>query len=210
MSERARPRWGRVPGCREIQGRYAEAERCYRELIQLYTDIGNSPASARRRCTSAACCRPSGRGDEAEAILRESVRTLKRIGDRGHLCEAQRFLSQTLVARGKVDEAERLALQAIETVGPEDQLSIWTTRMALGVVRAAQGRDAEAEQLLTDSVEAFAESGLRYAELQALDQLAAFLSRARPEGRGAGAGRARARRSRPRLTRSAQQHRLIA
>ena len=118
----------------------------------------------------------SGRDDEAEGILREAVRTLKLVGDRGHLCEAQRFLAQTLVARGKVDEAERLALQAIETVGPEDQLSVWTTRMALGVVRAAQGRDAEAERLLREAVDAFAQSGLRYAELQALDHLAAFLS----------------------------------
>jgi len=117
----------------------------------------------------------SGRIDESETILRESVRTLKHVGDRGHLCEAQRFLSQILVSRGKVDEAERLALQAMETVGPEDQLSVWTTRMALGVVRAAQGRDAEAEQLLAESVEAFADNGMRYAELQALEQLTRFL-----------------------------------
>ena len=137
----------------EIQGRYSEAERCYRELIQLYTDIGHSPGVGSAQMYLGRLLQASGRGDEAEAILRESVRALKRVGDRGHLCEAQRFLSQTLVARGKVDEAERLALQAIETVGPEDQLSIWTTRMALGVVRAAQGRDAEAEQLLRDSVE---------------------------------------------------------
>ena len=117
----------------------------------------------------------SGRDEKAEAMLREAVRTLKRVGDRGHLCEAQRFLAQTLVARGKVDEAERIALQAIETVGPEDQLSIWTTRMALGLVRAAQGRDDEAEQLLRESVEGFVENGLRFAELQALDELVAFL-----------------------------------
>jgi class 3 adenylate cyclase/tetratricopeptide (TPR) repeat protein len=159
----------------EIQGRYNEAERSYRELIQLYTDIGNSQGVGSAQMYLGRLLQSSGRGDESEAILRESVRALKRVGDRGHLCEAQRFLSQTLVARGKVDEAERLALQAIESVGPEDQLSNWTTRMALGVVRAAQGRDAEAEQLLRDSVEAFALTGLRYAELQALDHLAAFL-----------------------------------
>jgi len=132
----------------------------------------------------------SGRVDEAESTLREAVHTLKRIGDRGHLCEAQRYLAQTLVTRGKVDEAERVALEAIETVGPEDQLSIWTTRMALGIVRAAQGRDDEAEELLRDSVDAFVESGLRFAELQALDELAAFL---RTRGR---AGEAEAREER--------------
>ena len=159
----------------EIQGQWDDAERCYRELIELYSDIGNVTGVGSAQMYLGRLLGTSGRGDEAEAILRESVRTLKHVGDRGHLCEAQRFLAQILVERGKVDEAERLALQAIETVGPEDQLSVWTTRMALGVVRAAQGRDSEAEQLLKDSVNAFAESGMHYAELQALEQLTAFL-----------------------------------
>src|SRR5262245_19557700 len=129
----------------EIQGRWDDAERNYGELIELYTDIGNVMGVGSAQMYYGRLLGASGRENEAEAILRESVRTLKRVGDRGHLCEAQRFLAQILVERGKVEEAERLALQAIETVGPEDQLSVWTTRMALGVVRAAQGRDAEAE-----------------------------------------------------------------
>ena len=159
----------------EIQGRYEEAERCYRELLQLYTDIGNVAGTGATQMYLGRLLQGSGREEMAETILREAVRTLRRVGDRGHLCEAQRFLAQTLVSRGKVDEAERVALQAIETVGPEDQLSIWTTRMALGVVRAAQGRDDEAEQLLRESVEGFVENRLRFAELQALDELVAFL-----------------------------------
>jgi tetratricopeptide (TPR) repeat protein len=159
----------------ELQGRGDESERCYRELLQLYTDIGNLPGTGSAQIYLGRLLQTSGRGAEAEATLREAVRVLKRVGDRGHLCEAQRYLAQTLVARGKLEEAERLALQAIETVGPEDKLSVWTTQMALGVVRAGQGRDREAEELLRKSVEAFAESGLRYAELQALDELTAFL-----------------------------------
>ena len=159
----------------EIQGRYEEAERCYNELLQLYTDIGNVAGTGATQIYLGRLLAGSGREDKAEAMLREAIRTLKRVGDRGHLCEAQRFLAQTLVSRGKIDEAERLALQAIDTVGPQDQLSVWTTQMALGAVRAAQGRDAEAEKLLRDSADAFAESGLRFAELQALDELAAFL-----------------------------------
>jgi class 3 adenylate cyclase/tetratricopeptide (TPR) repeat protein len=159
----------------EIQGRYEEAERSYNELLELYTDIGNVAGTGATQIYLGRLLQRSGRGEKAEGMLREAVRTLKRVGDRGHLCEAQRFLAQTLVALGKVDEAERIALQAIETVGLEDQLSIWTTRMALGVVRAAQGRDEEAEQLLRESVEGFVENGLRFAELQALDELVAFL-----------------------------------
>ncbi len=159
----------------EIQGRSESAERCYNELLQLYTDIGNVAGTGSTRMYLGRLLQGSGRAESAEAMLREAVRTLRRVGDRGHLCEAQRFLAQTLVARGKNDEAERVALQAIETVGPEDQLSIWTTRMALGIVRAAQGRDEEGEQLLRESVEGFVENGLRFAELQALAELVAFL-----------------------------------
>jgi hypothetical protein len=66
-------------------------------------------------------------------------------------------------------------LQALKTVGPEDRLSVWTTQMALGVVRAAQGRDDEAEQLLGEAVDAFVESCHRFAELQALEELSHFL-----------------------------------
>jgi class 3 adenylate cyclase/tetratricopeptide (TPR) repeat protein len=159
----------------EIKGRYEEAERSYAELFQLYSDIGNVAGTGATQIYLGRLLQRSGRDEKAEAMLREAVRTLKRVGDRGHLCEAQRFLAQTLVARGKIDEAERIALQAIETVGPEDQLSIWTTRQALGLVRAAQGRDDEAEQLLRESVEGFVDNGLRFAELQALDELVAFL-----------------------------------
>jgi class 3 adenylate cyclase/tetratricopeptide (TPR) repeat protein len=159
----------------EIQGRYESAERCYNELLQLYTDIGNVAGTGATQIYLGRLLQASGREEKAETLLREAVRTLRRVGDRGHLCEAQRFLAQTLVARGKVDEAERVALHAIETVGPEDQLSIWTTQMALGLVRAAQGRDEEAERLLRDAVDAFVENGLRFAELQALEELVAFL-----------------------------------
>ena len=152
-----------------------QPERCYGELLQLYTDIGNTAGVGATQIYLGRLYQVSGRDEKAETMLREAVRLLKRVGDLGHLCEAQRYLAQTLVVRGKVDEAERVALQALETVGPEDQLSIWTTRMALGIVRAAQGRDDEAEQLLQESVAGFVENGLRFAELQALGELVAFL-----------------------------------
>jgi tetratricopeptide (TPR) repeat protein len=37
-------------------------------------------------------------------------------------------------------------------VGPEDRVSLSTTKFSLGLVRAAQGRDAEAEQLMQEAV----------------------------------------------------------
>ena len=94
------------------------------------------------------------RGDlaAAERRFRDAIRILKPLEDRGTLCESQRGLAQVLVSLKKIDEAERYALEARETVGPHDTISRATTRMALGLVRAAQGRDEEAEALLREAV----------------------------------------------------------
>jgi tetratricopeptide (TPR) repeat protein len=114
-----------------------------------------------------------GADDGAERLLRESIRILKPLGDRGVLCEVQRRLAQLLVKRGALDEAERLALKARETVGPQDVTSLVTTTMALGVVRAAQGRDEEAEALLREAVDDA--RGFKLFAIEPLKTLAQFL-----------------------------------
>jgi ATP/maltotriose-dependent transcriptional regulator MalT len=116
-----------------------------------------------------------GHLDRAEKLLGDAVRTLKGIGDRGSLCEAQRALAMVHVDQGRIDEAERLALEARETVGPEDRASLSSTRLALGLVRAAQHRDEEAEKLLVEAVDGFCLYDLRAFEHWALRHLAEFL-----------------------------------
>jgi len=111
----------------------------------------------------------------AERHFREAIRVLKPLEDRAALCEVQRGLAQLLIARGQLAEAERLALAARETVGPHDRTSIATTTMALGLVRAAQGRDEEAERLLTGAVAVVAETDFRRTELEVLDSVLQFL-----------------------------------
>ncbi|HEY8316693.1 MAG TPA: hypothetical protein VIG35_07500, partial [Gaiellaceae bacterium] len=76
---------------------------------------------------------------------------------------------------GQIDEAERAALEARETVGPEDRVSTSSTRLALGVIRAAQRRDEEAEALMLEAVEGFHLYELRALEHWALRYLAEFL-----------------------------------
>jgi tetratricopeptide (TPR) repeat protein len=75
---------------------------------------------------------------------------------------------------GRVDEAERYALAARETVGPHDLTSLATTSMALGRVRAAQGRDEEAEELLREAVEISASTLHRSGQRETLTALARF------------------------------------
>ena len=111
----------------------------------------------------------------AEKLLRDAVRMLKGIGDRGSLVEAQRALSMVLTAQNRIEEAERLALEARETVGPDDRVSLSTTSLALGLVRAAQGRDIEAEALMRDAIDGFALYDIRALEHWALRYFAEFL-----------------------------------
>ena len=57
-----------------------------------------------------------------------------------------------LVAQGRVTEAERVAEHARKTVGAQDIWSRASTLHALGLVRAAQGRQAEAEELMREAL----------------------------------------------------------
>jgi ATP/maltotriose-dependent transcriptional regulator MalT len=82
--------------------------------------------------------------------------------------------------QGKVDEAERSALEAVEIVGSDDVYSRATTTVALGLVRAAQGRDEEAEALLREGVDHVSERGPVWSLAATVDALARFL---RAQGR---------------------------
>jgi len=96
--------------------------------------------------------------------------------------EAQRQLAQVLVREGKLEEAELVALEARETVGTKDHGSRASTRMALGMVRAAQGRDEEAEALLREALEILDGTELLLFSVEPLEMLVQFL---RERGRDA-------------------------
>ena len=60
-------------------------------------------------------------------------------------------------------------------MGQLDRYSQTTTALALGVVRAAQGRDEEAEQWLRTAVGELDESEVAFGLVEALEELAGFL-----------------------------------
>ena len=155
--------------------RPVEAEADYAEARELFAELGNLSRESIITMFLGRAAFAQGDVIRAEKLLREAERTIKGLGDRGSLCEAQRSLAMVLVERGLIDEAERYALLARETVGPEDRMSLSTTTLALASVRAAQGRDEEAEQLFVAAVEGFHRYDLRALEHWALRYLAEFL-----------------------------------
>ena len=158
-----------------LRGELDEAEQALDEARELFEEAGGETPKARTLMALAEVA--SRRGDlaRAEKLLRESIRMLKPLGARGTLCELQRHLAQVLVRLGKIEEAERVALESRETVGPQDHGSRATTRMALGLVRAAQGRDEEAEGLLREAVAVLDGTDFLLSALEPLEELVQFL-----------------------------------
>ncbi|MGH2999724.1 MAG: ATP-binding protein, partial [Gaiellaceae bacterium] len=83
----------------------AEAEADYATARELYGEIGNTRREAVMLMFVGRAAFAQGHDARAEAILRDAVRTLKGLGDRGSLCEAQRALAMVLAEEDKLDEA---------------------------------------------------------------------------------------------------------
>ena len=135
------------------RGNDAESEAAYTAAHDLYAEMGNTHSEAGMTLQIARRVVAQGDLPRAESLLLEAVRMLKGLNDRARLCEAQRSLAELYVQLGRLDEAERYALQARESVGPDDRVSISTTKLSLALVRAAQGRDAEAEELMQEALD---------------------------------------------------------
>jgi class 3 adenylate cyclase/tetratricopeptide (TPR) repeat protein len=167
------------------RGELEEAEAALEQSVELLGEADAAWSLGRSLNYAAWVARRRGKPQRAEKLFRESIRILKPIEDRATLCESQRGLAELLVELGRIDEAETFALAARETVGPEDATSIATTTAALGLVRAAQGRDEEAEQLFCEAVRKIEGTGFAKHQRELTETLVGFF---RDRGRRDDAG----------------------
>jgi tetratricopeptide (TPR) repeat protein len=158
-----------------IDNRLNEAEAALEEARELFAESGAALTLGRALNFLGVVHWRRGDLGHAESVLREAIRVLTPLQDRGTLVETQRMLSQVLLESGRLDEAERFAVAARTTVGSCDISSDSTTRLALGLVRAAQGEDEEAERLLRESEEILRPTGYRRHRIAPLEALAGFL-----------------------------------
>ncbi len=158
-----------------VRGELEEAEGWFTKALDLYREAASASEIAWTSRQLALVAWKTGNPAKAEKLLRESIRLLAPMQERGTMCESQRLLAQVLLAEGRIDEAEKYALASRETVSGEDLTSRATTRVALAQVRAAQGRDDEAEELFREAVEIIDGSEYCRVLLDVLPSYAEFL-----------------------------------
>jgi tetratricopeptide (TPR) repeat protein len=157
------------------KGDLDEAESVFEEVRTTAAEFGVHPAITSALLHLGWIARFKGDHKRAERLLREALRITAARGDRGLLPDYQAALAATLADLGKVDEAERLALEASRNASPEDTSCKIISTTALAAVRAVQGRDSEAEDLFYSALELTREGGFEVFEIDPLKRLTAFL-----------------------------------
>jgi class 3 adenylate cyclase/tetratricopeptide (TPR) repeat protein len=156
-----------------VKGELAAAETVFEEVRQTATELGVEPgvASALMRLGEVAWHRRDYR--RAEKLYREALKITATRGDRGVLPDLYASLAEALALQGKVDEAERLAIE-LEGMQRTDDVHFGVTlEMTRAAVRAAQGRDDEAEELYRSAL-AGVTQGYAILELEILERLVRF------------------------------------
>ena len=99
-------------------GSIETAERVLTKALDLYREVASVSEIAWTSRQLGLVAWETGNPAKAEKLLRESIRLLAPMQERGTLCESQRLLAQLLLAEGRIDEAEKYALAGRETVSP--------------------------------------------------------------------------------------------
>ncbi len=96
--------------------------------------------------------------EAAEREFRRGYETLGRLGETGFRSTTGALLAETLVARGRAQEAEEI-LGEVETMAQKDDLDPQArTRAVRGLLLARAGRHEEAERVAREAVSLYAES----------------------------------------------------
>jgi class 3 adenylate cyclase len=168
-----------------LKGELDAAETVLEEVRDTAEELGIEPTISAALVKLGWIARRKGDLRRSEKLFREAVRLTSGRGDRGVLPDYQAALATTLVEVGRVDEAERLALDATANAVPEDTACKVFAQTALALVRAAQGRDAEAEQILREIAALARRSNYKLFEQHPLEKLVELLRERGREGEAA-------------------------
>ena len=162
-------------GFLKVKGELDAAGTMMEEVRETAVELGMEPVLAASLLKLGWLARAKGDLKGSEKLFREALRITSARGDRGLAPDYQAALATTLAQMGKIDEGERLALDARAHAVPEDTSCQIFASTALAIIRGAQGRDGEAEELFLSAIALANESGLKLLELHPLEHVDRFL-----------------------------------
>jgi len=162
-------------GFLKVKGELDAAQTMMEEVRGTAEELGIEPVLAAALLKLGWLARAKGDLKRSEKLFREALRITSSRGDRGLEPDYQAALATTLAELGKIDEAERLANDARAHAVPEDTSFQIFALTSLAMIRGAQERDDEAEDLFRSAIDLASESDLRLFELHPLEHLIVFL-----------------------------------
>jgi CHAT domain-containing protein len=107
--------WGLLGYIERNRGNWDEAERLYRQSLQIRTELGDRSGMASSWGVLGDIEKKRGNWDEAERLYRQSLQLRTELGDRSGMATSWGSLGDIERKRGNWDEAERLYRQKLDT-----------------------------------------------------------------------------------------------
>ncbi|MBS0016021.1 MAG: CHAT domain-containing protein, partial [Arthrospira sp. SH-MAG29] len=154
--------WGQLGSIQRNRGNWDEAERLYRQCLEVETELGDRSGMATSWGLLGDIQRNRGNWDEAERLYRQSLELRTELGDRSGMATSWGLLGDIQRNRGNWDEAERLYRQSLELrTELGDRKGMASSWGLLGDIQRNRGNWDEAERLYQQSLDLRTELGDR-------------------------------------------------
>ncbi len=138
----------------QSRGNYKEAEKYYRESLELKKGLGDKQGIAASLHQLGMIQQDQGNYKEAEKYYRDSLELLKGLGDKQGIATSLHQLGMIQQLQGNYKEAEKYYRDSLELKkGLGDKQGIATSLHQLGMIQQDQGNYKEAEKYYRDSLE---------------------------------------------------------
>ena len=138
----------------QLRGDYESAERSYRQILEIFTRLGDQKNTATSYHQLGMLAQARGDYDAAEPLYRQSLEIRERIGDQAGMSASYHQLGMLAQLRGDYDAAEplyRQSLEISERIG--DQAGMSASYHQLGILAYLRGDYDAAEPLYRQSLE---------------------------------------------------------
>ena len=157
-------------------GQFDASIRAYRELVAAAEDAGAVQQQVSALRFMSYSLQLQHRYEEMARVLDQAVELSESSGERWNRAEVLGLRARAALELGDVEMAERLIQGALEALRPEDVTGTSEVYDHLGMLRAAQGRDAEAESALHHSADVVIPTPFHWPRAIAMVDLAKFLA----------------------------------